>query len=160
MNNQNTQTHGDKIHMETITINGFKHKVIEELNNFDIRKMRFNKIQKNHPSCNYQKGHFTTEDINGRGEYHIYYEEEGEDFRYFLDGVRNPRCGIEVMVEMVPIKILRTPNGNYSNFSNSRSYINGYGLTVKTLKDKCRMNGIKGYSKMRKLELVKVLIGM
>ena len=54
------------------------------------------------------------------------------------------KCGIEVL-GMLPE---RTKDGKYAY----------KGISIKDLKESCKMNGIKGVSKMDKCELVKVLM--
>ena len=78
----------------------------------------------------------------------------GEDrkLQYYTKGRRfyeaiekEGRCGIEVL----GMRPHRTKDGKYA-------YDNGF--TLKELKEKCKMNKIKGYSKMDKCEIVSELM--
>lgn len=72
----------------------------------------------------------------------LYYTKE---YRFKHAIKNNGRCGIEVL----GMKPYRTKDGKYA-------YDNGF--TLKELKERCKMNKIKGYSKMDKCEIVSELM--
>jgi hypothetical protein len=76
---------------------------------------------------------------------------EDRNLQYYTKGRRfneaiekEGRCGIEVL----GMKPKRTKDGKYTY----------EGFTIKELKERCKMNKIKGYSKMDKCELVSLLM--
>ena len=73
----------------------------------------------------------------------LQYYTKGRRFKHAI--YTKGRCGVEV----VGMKPHRTKDGKYA-------YDNGF--TLKELKEKCKMNKIKGYSKMNKCEIVSELM--
>ena len=126
------------------TITSNKNTVNEELKKFDINQMRMKNFIKKWPSCRIDgRCKIILKDHSGVGDFHIYYN------HHSLDGIY-PKCGIKII-------------GMKPNYKKDGGYSNNYGwfgLTVKQLKQQCRDNGIKGYSKLKKLGLIKKLLAI
>ena len=122
-----------------------KNAVIEELKKFDINQMRYKNLKKIwgsvcppfDDSCK-----FVVEDrYKKNGDFTIYYKHH---------------AGSEIEAKN-GIKILGMTPAFESGDGREGGYGCGWGLTVKELKQQGRANGIKRYSKLKKLGLIKKL---